>query len=131
MKMIRNWAAAALALSLVALSSTPATAEPVVGEQWTIGNYCVDVDRKFMRMFTDYLVRGGVAAYQTFVTREGSPCYDTRHHDIKAANVTVKERLWDFTLPDGEKLVLWRVEDVNGNIGYTWFDASPGPGSEV
>ncbi len=131
MKKVWILAVAALALGLVAVSSTPARAEPVVGETWVIGNYCTNVDLLFMRMFTEHLSRGGVPAYQAFVTQEGSPCLDIRHHPIKETSVTVEERLWAFTLPDGEELVLWRVEDKGGTVGYTWFDAGPEPGTGI
>ncbi len=122
---------AALALGLVAMSSTPAKAEPIVGEYWNIGSYCTNVDQTFMRMLTGHIVSGGVAAYQAFVSHEGSPCYDIRYHDIRIIKVKIMERLWGFTLPDGEELVLWRVEDKGGTVGYTWFSADAEPGTGI
>jgi hypothetical protein len=122
MKTIRNWTAvAALSLGLLAISTAPMAAEPVVGEQWTIGNFCVGVDLNFMRQFTNLVVRGGVPAYRSIITTKGSPCFDMRHNLADTVNVFLKEKLWGFTLPEGKKLVMWRVEDTKGIQGYTWM----------
>lgn len=96
-------------------------ADGVVGEKWTVGNYCARVDLDFIRQFTDVVVRGGYEAYMTIVSRPNGPCYDVRVHGIDPAQVILKERMWGFTLPDGEELVMWRVEDANGVQGYTWL----------
>jgi len=120
MKKIWIWFTSALVLGLVAFS-TPAVAEPVVGDSWNLGSFCTNVDLEFMRAFTNLVVRGGIPAYQTLITTEGSPCYDRRHNLAGSVSVVLKEKLWGFTLPDGEELVMWRVEDMNGVRGYTWL----------
>ncbi len=127
MKTIRDWTAVAvLSLGLLAISTTPVAAEPVVGEKWTIGNFCVGVDLNFMRQFTNLVVRGGVPAYQSLITREGSPCFDLQHNLTTTVNVFLREKLWGFTLPEGEELVMWRVEDTKGVHGYTWMSPDQG-----
>ena len=126
MKKFRNLAAVAVVLSLVAFSGTPATAEPSVGDSWDLGSFCINVDLEFMRKFTNIVVRGGMPAYKTIITTKGSPCFDKRHSLAKSVLVVLKEKLWGFTLPDGEKLIMWRVEDVQGVEGYTWLEVDRG-----
>lgn len=121
MKKICIWFIAALAFGLVAFS-TPATAEgQAVGDKWTIGNFCMNVDREFMRKFTNLVVRGGTAAYQAIITTPGSPCYESRHRMFSPVIVTLKERLWGFILPSGEELIMWLIVDQYGLEGYTWL----------
>jgi hypothetical protein len=127
MKTIRNWTATiALTIALIIPYGNVAVAEPVAGDPWIIGNFCVGVDLNFMREFTNRIVRGGVPAYRAIVTTKGSPCFDLRHNLTDTVNVILRERLWRFTLPEGEKLVMWRVEDAKGAQGYTWLSPDQG-----
>lgn len=130
MKKIYTWFTAALVVGLVAFS-TPATADFVAGDTWPVGNYCIGVDREFIRQFTAAVVRGGFESYMAIVSPPSSPCYDVRFHSIQPVNVTLKERLWGFTMPDGENLVMWEVEDPQGNMGYTWLSPNWNEGDGV
>jgi hypothetical protein len=131
MKKICVWGVAPFAALALMLTSVPAVAEPVAGDPWTIGNFCVGVDLNFMREFTNRVVRGGMPAYQSIITTKGSPCFDLRHNLTDTVDVVLKERLWRFTLPEGEELVMWRVEDTKGIQGYTWMAPDQEPGNEI
>ena len=119
MKKICMWFAV-LALGLVAFSTPAMTGEP--GDLWTIGSYCIGDDPEFIRNFTDAIVRGGIDTYREFMNNPVVPCFDTRMHgNIKPVQVVLVENLWDFTLPGGEALTMWVIEDSNGRRGYTWI----------
>lgn len=121
MNTVRKLALSMMILGFVLGGTGAVLAAPVVGDQWTIGNFCVGVDLEFMRQFTNLVVRGGVSAYRSLITTTGSPCFDTRHNLSQTINVFLRKKLWGFTLPDGEKLIMWQIEDIAGAYGYTWL----------
>lgn len=128
MKKVYAWFTAALALGLVAFS-TPATAGES-GDPWTVGSYCLGDNSEFIRRFTDAIVRGGIDTYRGYMDNPAIPCYDTRMHPrVPAVRVVLVEKLWDFTLPGGEALTIWVIEDANGRRGYTWI--TPEGGVEI
>lgn len=112
--------AAVLALGI----STPAIAghENVVGDQWTIGNYCLGDSVVMIREFTNAIVRGGMETYKAIIMDPNSPCSDIRTEPgAQPVQVTLVKRMWSFVLPGGEELIMWEVVDRGGNKGYTWL----------
>jgi len=118
--MKKIWLIAGLLLGIAPFIA-PATAQES-GDTWTVGSYCIGGDPKFIGDFTDAIVRGGLETYRAIMRDTESPCYDTRmHSNIKPVQVVLIEKLWDFTLPGGEALTMWVIQDVNGRRGYTWL----------
>lgn len=93
-----------------------------IGDKVLFTNYCVIDDLEFIRKFTDVLVRDGMPAYQALITGGNLPCYDSRFHKFINTPVSLQltKRLWGFELPSGEQLVMWKIEDRVGAVGYAW-----------
>ena len=103
-----------------------------VGEVLSFYSFCVADSPKFIRKFTDVLVRYGMSAYKTLVLEKDFPCYDYRAQTNIAfpLKLTLVKRLWAFELPSGEQLVMWKVKDTEGALGYGWTPATSGTSHE-
>jgi len=114
-----------LTLGIVGGSSVLSRAEDgpnlTVGANWQVGHYCVGEDPDFIEAFTAAVVSGGLRSYEQLMNSPQVPCYDSRMHNAPVIVVTLREKLWDFELPSGEKLTMWFIEDASGTFGYTWL----------
>ncbi len=92
-----------------------------VGDSLQITAFCVGVNLDFIKSFTARVVAGGMEEYRKVLASIDVPCFDIRMHPIEAITVVLTERLWDFDLPEGEKLTMWTATDSTGVIGYVWL----------
>ena len=121
--------AAALFVALVSLPACVAVPEPVPevaqevapGPQHVAHAFCNTEDVDFMKKFTKALVEGGRNAYDLLM-RGPTPCYDIRWHSkVQPVPVTILEKMWVFTMPEGEVLEMWKIQDASGKIGFSWI----------
>lgn len=124
MKMIKNLAAMVILCLGLASQCIPAFAQDenfYVGDLIDSGSYCLGEDLDFIRGFTAYMERDGMAAYNAVMLSPDSRCYDTRiHENANMATAKLVEKLWDFQIANSIKLTLWKVQDASGAFGYMW-----------
>ena len=123
MKMIKSLVATLFLCGSLSVACAPAFAgKPfVVGDIIDTGGYCTGEDLEFMRAFTSYMERDGMAAYWAVMQAPETPCLDTRiYGNSELITAKLVEKLWDFQIANSIKLTLWKVQDANGTFGYMW-----------
>ena len=94
-----------------------------VGKTAVITAYCFGESEVSVRGLSRAIAMQGLTGYVMYMRDQSNTCGDSRiNSEVTAITVRVVERLWEVETPEGQIVVFWKLMDVGGQIGYTWFE---------